>query len=182
MSYSRHAFSLMLLRHIMNSGCQLDELRLFWLPPAMNHLVLFLCIHMYVIMQLIFFIFDCTWLENKLYTTTTLIRHWRIVVFITLTSKWPRWRLKSPASRLFTQSFIWRRSWKTSKLCVTGFCAGNSSGPVNSPHKRPVTRKMFPFDDVIMFACKHVSVHVYFEPFSWYSPLYCIGINRNNPR
>ena len=25
---------------------------------------------------------------------------------ITLTSQWPRWRLKSPASRLFTQSFI----------------------------------------------------------------------------
>ena len=23
--------------------------------------------------------------------------------------------------------------------------------PVNSPHKGPVTRKMFPFDDVIMF-------------------------------
>ena len=23
-------------------------------------------------------------------------------------------------------------------------------GPVNSPHKSPVTRKMFPFDDVIM--------------------------------
>ena len=23
-------------------------------------------------------------------------------------------------------------------------------GPVNSPHKGPVTRKMFPFDDVIM--------------------------------
>ena len=30
------------------------------------------------------------------------------------------------------------------------FCAGNSPGPVNSPHKGPVTRKMFPFDDVIM--------------------------------
>ena len=25
-----------------------------------------------------------------------------------------------------------------------------STNPVNSPHKRPVTRKMFPFDDVIM--------------------------------
>ena len=25
-------------------------------------------------------------------------------------------------------------------------------GPVNSPHKWPVTRKMFPFDDVIMIA------------------------------
>ena len=43
-----------------------------------------------------------------------------------------------------------RRSKKTSKLRVTGLCAGNSPGPVNSPHKRPVTRKMFPFDDVIM--------------------------------
>ena len=33
---------------------------------------------------------------------------------------------------------------------VTGLCVGNSPGPVNSPHKGPVTRKMFPFDDVIM--------------------------------
>ena len=33
---------------------------------------------------------------------------------------------------------------------VTGLCGGNSSGLVNSPHKGPVTRKMFPFDDVIM--------------------------------
>ena len=43
-----------------------------------------------------------------------------------------------------------RRSKKTSKLCVTGLCAGNHRGPVNSPHKWPVTRKMFPFDDIIM--------------------------------
>ena len=48
-------------------------------------------------------------------------------------------------SRLFR-----RRSKKTSKLGVTGFCAGNSPVPVNSPHKWPVTRKMFPFDDVFM--------------------------------
>ena len=34
-----------------------------------------------------------------------------------------------------------RRSKKTSKLCVSGHCAGNSPGPVNSPHKGPVTRK-----------------------------------------
>ena len=43
-----------------------------------------------------------------------------------------------------------RRSKKTSKLRVTGLCVGNSPGPVNSPHKGPVTRKMFPFDDFIM--------------------------------
>ena len=46
-----------------------------------------------------------------------------------------------------------RRSKKTSKLRVIGLCVGNSPGPVNSPHKRPVTRKMFPFDDVIMSLC-----------------------------
>ena len=30
------------------------------------------------------------------------------------------------------------------------FVRGFNRGPVNSPHKWPVTRKMFPFDDVIM--------------------------------
>ena len=43
-----------------------------------------------------------------------------------------------------------RRSKKISKLRVTVLCVGNSPGPVNSPHKGPVTRKMFSFDDVIM--------------------------------
>ena len=48
-------------------------------------------------------------------------------------------------NRLFRRS-----SKKTSKLRVTGLCVGISPGPVNSPHKGPVTRKMFLFDDVIM--------------------------------
>ena len=43
-----------------------------------------------------------------------------------------------------------RRSKKTSKLRVTGLCVGNSPGLVNSPHKGPVTRKMFKLEDVIM--------------------------------
>ena len=30
------------------------------------------------------------------------------------------------------------------------FVWGSHRGPVNFPHKWPVTRKMFPFDDVIM--------------------------------
>ena len=45
------------------------------------------------------------------------------------------------------------RSKKISKLRVTGLCAGTSPGPMNSPHKGPVTRKMFPFDDVIICMC-----------------------------
>ena len=44
-----------------------------------------------------------------------------------------------------------RRSKRTSKLRGTGLCAVNSPGWVNSPHKWPVTRTMFPFDDVIMY-------------------------------
>ena len=36
------------------------------------------------------------------------------------------------------------------------FVWGIHRGPVNSPHKWPVTRKMFPFDDVIMKMLSHV--------------------------
>ena len=50
--------------------------------------------------------------------------------------------------------FFRRRSKKTSKFRVTGLCVGNSPGSVNSPHKGSVTRKMFPFDDVIMHVSK----------------------------
>ena len=52
-----------------------------------------------------------------------------------------------------------RRSKKTSKLRVAGLYLGNSPGPVNSPHKGPVTRKMFPFDDVIMYRVWIIASH-----------------------
>ena len=49
-----------------------------------------------------------------------------------------------------------RRSQKTSKLRVTGLC----TGPVNSPHNGPVTKKMFPFDDIIMMhRCVTITKH-----------------------
>ena len=43
------------------------------------------------------------------------------------------------------------------------FVRGIHRGPMNSPHKWPVTRKMFPFDDVIMQTCSFVAgdVHGY---------------------
>ena len=43
-----------------------------------------------------------------------------------------------------------RRSKKTSKLRVTGLCEGNPPVTGGSPHKGPVRREMFPFDDVII--------------------------------
>ena len=42
------------------------------------------------------------------------------------------------------------RSKKTSKLHVTGLCEGNPPVTGGFPHKGPVTRKNFPFDNVIM--------------------------------
>ena len=41
------------------------------------------------------------------------------------------------------------RSKKTSKLRITGLCAGNSPVTGEFPAQRPVTRKMFPFDDLM---------------------------------
>ena len=43
-----------------------------------------------------------------------------------------------------------RRSRKHQSSTSLAFVRGIHRGPVNSPHKWPVTRKMFPFDDVIM--------------------------------
>ena len=58
-------------------------------------------------------------------------------------------------------SLIRCRSKKTSKLRVTGLCAGNL------PHKGPVTRKMFPFDDVIMFSFTTRLISIYTDCLSW---------------
>ena len=77
---------------------------------------------------------------------------------IRMTSQWAWWRLRSPTSRLFTQPFIRARIKENIKdprhwpLCgeFTGDRWIPRRGPVNSPHKWPVTRKLFPFDDVIM--------------------------------
>ena len=56
--------------------------------------------------------------------------------YITMTSQWARWRLKSPASQLlFNCSF--RCRWrKTSKPLVTGLCEGNSSVTGEFPAQR----------------------------------------------
>ena len=40
---------------------------------------------------------------------------------------------------------------KHQRSASLAFVRGIHRGPVNSPHKWPVTRKMFPFDDVIMY-------------------------------
>ena len=79
---------------------------------------------------------------------------WNIEIHLHFTLQW---RLNErngvsnhqPHDRLLNRIFM-RRSKKKWKLRVTGLFEGTHRWAVNSPHKGPVTWKMFPFDDVIM--------------------------------
>ena len=86
--------------------------------------------------------FETSWRPCCVTVKTMLPLRWRHNDYDSVSNHQPHGCL---LNRLFGH-----RSKKTSKLRVTGLCAGNSPGPVNSPHKGPVTRKMFPFDYVIM--------------------------------
>ena len=62
------------------------------------------------------------------------------------------WRLKSPTSWLFTQAFIQARIKENIKaMRHWPLCGEIHRSPVNSPHKGLATRKLFPFDDVIIY-------------------------------
>ena len=74
----------------------------------------------------------------------------RSLLVITGTSWWARRCLKLPASRSFAQPFFQVQIKQTSKPRVSGLCEGIPRWPMKSPHKGPVTRKKFPFDDGIM--------------------------------
>ena len=76
-----------------------------------------------------------------------LINFW----YITMTSYWVSWRLKSPASPWFVQLLVHAQiKEKHQRSASLAFVRGIHRWPVNSPHKRTVTQEMFPFDDVIM--------------------------------
>ena len=59
-----------------------------------------------------------------------------------------KWCLESAASTVYLSADL----WKNQSSPPLAFVRGIHRGPVNSPHNGPVTRKMFPFDDVIMAA------------------------------
>ena len=69
--------------------------------------------------------------------------------YITVTSQWARWQLKSPAYRLFTEPFVQAQIKENIRAPRHGPLCGNSPVTGEFPALRPVTRKMFPFDDII---------------------------------
>ena len=108
-----------------------------------------------------------SWIDPRLFLTNN---HQVLNRFIAL-----QWRHNEhdgvsnhqPYDCLLNRLFI-RRWKKTSKLRVTGLCEG-----CIPRHKGPVTRKMFPFDDVIM-------KHEYVSAFSIISPHWKYAVNKIN--
>ena len=81
------------------------------------------------------------WGGRRLERTVRESIHYSNVIMSTTTSQ-------SPALRLCTQPFIAEENIKAPHHW--SYVRGIHRSPVNSPHKGPVTRKMFQFDDVIM--------------------------------
>ena len=98
-----------------------------------------------------------------------LIKHWCICCYfqyfnISLSLRW-RHNGRDRVSNhqpydCFINRLFRRRSKKTSKLRVTVFLREIHWSPVNSTHTWSVTRKIFPFDGVIMFRTG-LRVHTY---------------------
>ena len=58
---------------------------------------------------------------------------------------------------------------KHQSTALLAFVRGIHRGPVNSPHKGPVTRNMFPFDDVIMWRLLSTDMMMW-----WHGNAFCI--------
>ena len=84
----------------------------------------------------------CSWSKDS--ETDGQVRHYDDVIMSEIASQ--------ITSRTIVYSAIYsdadQRKHQSSPLLA--FVRGIHRGPVNSPHNWPVTRKMFPFDDVLM--------------------------------
>ena len=78
---------------------------------------------------------------------------------ITLTSQWPRWRLKSPASRLFTQSFIQAQIKENIKAPRHWPLCGEFTGTGEFPARRASNA-----ENVSIWWRHHVLVVQYLQP------------------
>ena len=81
---------------------------------------------------------------------------------ITMTSKWARWRLKSTGlTTVYASVYSGTDQRKHQSSTSLAFVRRIHRWPVNSPHKGPVTRKMFLFDDVIMYSALLISRSIF---------------------
>ena len=89
---------------------------------------------------------------------TTNLGYWKICVEYILTKHYNDVIMGAIASQITSHTIVFSAVYldtdqrKHESSASLAFARGIHRRPVNSPHKWPVTRKMFPFDDVIMSA------------------------------
>ena len=90
----------------------------------------------------------CVCTYDQYYTRSSLVRfHYDDVIMTMLASQ----ITSLPVVCSIVYSDVNQRKHQSSASLA--FVREIHRGPVNFPHKWPVTRKMFPFDDVIMVVC-----------------------------
>ena len=89
------------------------------------------------------------------------------------------WPFKLQATCMFVQQFVQANFKKDIKLCITDHLWGILH--VDSPHKGPVTQKVFTYHDIILFLCHKWSEQVsqnscHLLPKWSYTPGPCLNI------
>ena len=110
------------------------SLWLLWWPPTGSSMF------MVVVMLLIYSVLHCLYsVGNK------IITHYDDVIMSAIASQ--------ITSLMIVYSIVYSDADQGNhqSSASLAFVWGIHRGPVNSPHEWPVTRKMFPFDDVIMY-------------------------------
>ena len=88
---------------------------------------------------------SCTWVVMGSEYFSHWTNHYSDVIMDTMASQ-------ITSVLMFTQPFIHAQIKKHQSSALLAFVRGIHRRPVNCPHKGPVSRKMFPFDDVIMYS------------------------------
>ena len=94
-------------------------------------------------------IFKGIFLNENVWIT---IKHYNDVIMSTMASQ------VTSLTIVYSSVYSGANQRKHQSSVSLAFGKGIHQWPVNFPHKGPVTRKMFPFDDVIMISLKFVSL------------------------
>ena len=92
--------------------------------------------------------FNVTIMSPESYYTVGIYLHYNDVIMGTIASR------VTSLTIVYSTVYSDADQRKHQSPSSLAFVRGIHRGPVNSPHKWPVTRKMFPFDDVIMIQIK----------------------------
>ena len=97
--------------------------------------------------------------NRPMYSSRILVVHYSDVIMTTMASQITS--LTIVYSTVYSEADEWKYQSPASQFFVRGI----HRWPVNSPHKGPVKRNMFPFDDVIMIRHRNGDAGILFHQF-----------------